>query len=62
LPPQVNSADSLHSQLISSLGQGYLRTYLEEAADLRDSTLNEARCTKSVQKRGYEKVADLITP
>jgi hypothetical protein len=32
------------------------------AASLLDSALSETRCTKSAQKRGYEKVADLITP
>jgi len=32
------------------------------AVDLLDSALNETRCTRSVQKRGYEKVSDLITP
>ena len=51
------------NQVRNSLTMGtFLAARKMRAVDLLDSALNETRCTRSVQKRGYEKVSDLITP
>jgi hypothetical protein len=52
-----------HKTLAMTLRYSHLApSHKMRAVDLLDSASNDVRCTKSVQKRGYERVTDLITP